>query len=91
MIARLLILPVVAFATAMAACTDPDLAATQAIGAYGFSQPEIVGSFAATFAYCSRDDNWGREFRAIGPTGVPVHGVVCGGLIGKGATLRVLP
>jgi hypothetical protein len=72
------------FAVTLSACSAPETA-TKALQAAGYSDIQING-----YAYfgCSDDDSFHTEFKATGPTGIPVSGVVCSGIV-KGATIRL--
>jgi hypothetical protein len=78
-----LILPVFA-ALALTACSDPE-GARKALQAQGYRDIQITG-----YAYwgCGKDDVYHTGFTAVGPTGVPVIGVVCKGHF-KGSTVRI--
>ena len=67
----------------LAGCTSAD-SATRALESAGYSQIKITGY---QFFGCSEDDSFHTGFTAVGPTGKPVSGVVCGGLL-KGSTIR---
>jgi hypothetical protein len=64
--------------------TDPEGART-ALTQAGYSQIEITGW---RFWGCGREDNVHTGFTAVGPTGVPVEGLVCKGWW-KGNTIRL--
>ncbi|EQB10410.1 hypothetical protein [Novosphingobium lindaniclasticum] len=72
---------------ALAACTDPDVASRNSLAALGFTDIQTEWTFTASFN-CSERDDWARDFTATGVNGQPVSGTVCGGYIGKGATVR---
>jgi hypothetical protein len=55
------------------------------LAAQGYTQVEITG---ARFLGCGREDVYRTGFRAVGPTGIPVKGIVCDGIF-KGATVRL--
>jgi len=67
----------------LCACTAPDTA-TSALDGAGYTDIQITGWRAFS---CSKDDTFSTGFRAKGPTGKSVTGVVCSGLL-KGATIR---
>lgn len=71
----------------LAGCTSSDGAtrATRALDSAGYSQIQITGF---RFFGCGEDDNFRTGFAAVGPTGKPVTGVVCGGFL-KGSTIRL--
>ena len=68
----------------MAGCTQPEKA-TDVLGKAGYSNITITGY--EVFG-CSEDDNFHTGFTAIGPSGQPVNGVVCSGIM-KGSTIRI--
>jgi hypothetical protein len=68
----------------LAACTQPDRA-TEVLEAQGYTDIRITGYDA--FA-CSKDDAFHTGFVAKSPNGRTVKGVVCAGLVFKGATIR---
>lgn len=67
------------------ACSDPTTA-ERALKAAGYT--EIVLSGWGPFAGCGNEDAFATRFSAKGPTGVPVSGVVCSGLL-KSSTIRL--
>ena len=68
-------------------CTN-ESAARKTLKASGYSQIEITGW---SMFGCGKDDGTCTGFRAVGPTGVAVEGVVGCGFWGwqKGGTLRI--
>lgn len=68
------------------ACADPDAASRRALGAMGMT--DVRTSRTWFNLGCSKGDDWARDFTATGPNGQLVSGTVCGGWIGKGATVR---
>lgn len=75
-------------AAPLGGCTDPEVASRHALLGMGMSDVSVHGyEFTAGFN-CSESDDWARNFEALGPTGQPVSGTVCGAYIGKGATVR---
>jgi len=76
-------LMIAAMALALAACTDPEGAKRALIG-MGMNSIEITGW---VWAGCSDNDTFATGFRAVGPSGTPVQGVVCSGWL-KGQTVR---
>jgi len=68
----------------LSGCTSSD-GATRALDSAGYSQIQITGF---RFFGCGEDDNFRTGFAAVGPTGKPVTGVVCGGFL-KGSTIRL--
>ncbi|MCP1376020.1 hypothetical protein [Dyella lutea] len=69
---------------ALTACTDNETAARALHGA-GYSDVQLTGY---RWIGCGKDDDFSTGFKAKGPTGVPVTGVVCSSWFGKGATVR---
>ncbi len=67
----------------LTACSDRD-SALRALSAQGFTNINAGGW--AMFG-CDEKDQFHTSFTATGPTGVPVHGVVCKGFL-KGSTVR---
>lgn len=61
------------------------IGANRALDSAGYSQIQITGF---RFFGCGEDDNFRTGFAAVGPTGKPVTGVVCGGFL-KGSTIRL--
>lgn len=72
-------------ALAMSACTKPESAARQ-LEAAGYTDIQLQGY---DWFNCSKDDAFHDKFTAKGPTGKPVSGVVCNGLLFKGGTIRL--
>lgn len=70
---------------ALAGCTSAD-SATKALQASGYTDVHITGY---RFFGCGEDDWFRTGFRAKGANGQPIEGVVCGGLLFKGNTIRV--
>lgn len=68
-----------------AGCTDADNA-QRVLTAQGYTDIELTGY---SFFGCGQDDFKRTGFRARAPGGQPVEGVVCQGLIFKGATVRM--
>lgn len=69
---------------ALAGCTDTN-GAKQALAQAGYTNVEITGY---TFWGCSDRDTFHTGFKATGPNGHPVKGVVCSGIF-KGKTIRL--
>ena len=67
------------------ACTNPT-DAKRVLEAAGYTNVQILGYDWLNY---SQDDHYHDKFSAIGPTGKPVTGVVCAGLLGKGSTIRI--
>lgn len=76
-------LMMVVAAIALAGCSDSETA-TKALDGAGYTAIRTDG-FALG---CGRDDQFSTGFKASGPTGKPVSGVVCSGWM-KGATIRM--
>lgn len=71
----------------LSACTDED-GARRALNAQGFHDIKTTGyRWWGCDSGKVSDDGWHTGFTAVGPTGVPVSGVVCGGIF-KGNTIR---
>jgi hypothetical protein len=68
-----------------AGCTDKDGAA-DALRKAGYTAIETGGY---SWFGCGKGDDYATKFKAKGPTGVPVSGVVCAGVLGKGKTIRL--
>lgn len=66
-------------------CTKPESAARQ-LEAAGYTDIQLHGY---DWFNCSKDDTFHDKFTAKGPTGKPVSGVVCSGLLFKGGTIRL--
>jgi hypothetical protein len=64
-------------------CTDAEVA-KKALDGAGYTDVQMTGY--EVFA-CSKDDTFHTGFKAKGPTGKPVEGVVCSAWL-KGATIR---
>ncbi|MFE9084871.1 hypothetical protein ACQKKG_08300 [Brevundimonas sp. NPDC003935] len=75
---------IVAAALALSACTAPTQSREVLLDA-GYSNIEIGGY---DWFGCSEDDALRTKFKATGPTGRKVEGVVCAGMFFKGATIR---
>lgn len=58
--------------------------AIKALDAAGYSRVELTGAAW----WCCNGSTFSDGFRAVGPTGVPVEGCVCRGLL-KGSTIRL--
>lgn len=76
-------LTVLLAALMLAGCTDAD-GARKALNGAGYTDIQVGGY--DVFA-CGQDDQYSTEFKAKGPTGKPVQGVVCSGVF-KGSTIR---
>ena len=69
---------------AFTGCIDEDTA-TRALDGAGYTEIELIGY---RLYGCSESDDFATGFKAIGPTGRHVSGVVCSGVL-KGATIRL--
>lgn len=78
------IFAVLAVCVACIACSDGPTA-RRALENMGFTDIEIYGW--GPFAGCGENDTFVTKFRATGPKGNKVNGVVCSGWL-KGATVR---
>ncbi len=65
-------------------CTD-EASSYRVLKSAGYSDVQLTGW--SPFA-CSKDDQFETGFRAKGPTGQPVEGTVCCGLVFKACTIR---
>lgn len=72
-------------ATMLAGCTQTD-DAVRVLESAGYTDVTLEGY---DLFNCSDDDFYKTKFRAKGPNGKPVSGVVCAGLLFKGATVRL--
>ena len=73
-----------ALALALSAGTAPNQSREVLLDA-GYSNIEVGGY---DWFGCSEDDALRTKFKATGPTGRKVEGVVCAGMFFKGATIR---
>jgi hypothetical protein len=67
----------------LSACTNGD-GAVRALEGAGYTNIKITGY---RLTGCHDDDTFRTGFKATGPTGKPVTGVVCSGIF-KGSTIR---
>lgn len=67
----------------LAGCTNND-GASKALANAGYTNVELTGY---SWLSCSDTDQYSTGFKATGPTGKQVEGVVCSGIF-KGATIR---
>lgn len=67
-------------------CRVPADRATQVLEGAGYTQIQLGGR---AWLRCSEDDSLARVFAAKGPTGQPVKGAVCCGLLAKNCTIRL--
>jgi len=65
-------------------CSRPQ-SARRVLDLNGFTQVQTHGYIMYG---CGQGDTFATKFTALSPTGVPVTGVVCEGLL-KGATIRI--
>ena len=72
-------------AVALFGCTQPDHA-RRVLESAGYTEIQMQGY---DWLACSEDDTYHDKFSAKGPNGKPVSGVVCAGLLFKGATIRL--
>jgi hypothetical protein len=77
-----LILPLIV-CLIVAGCSDEGVA-RKALDGAGYTGVQLTGY---EWAGCSGNDTYSTGFKALGPTGKPVVGVVCSGWM-KGATIR---
>lgn len=85
---KLIIIPVLlVLAACQTGCTGDRTEVARVLEEQGYTDIE-VGGF--DMFGCSKDDNTATKFRAKGPTGRSVKGVVCGSFSfwGKGYTVR---
>jgi hypothetical protein len=68
----------------LAGCTRADQA-RDALQSAGYTDIRTGGY---SWFSCSKDDTFSTTFEARGPSGVPVRGAVCSGLL-KGSTIRI--
>ncbi len=73
-----------ASAALLVACSD-EAGTHRVLSAAGYTEVQVDG-FA--LRGCVEDDTFQTAFRATGPTGKPVRGVVCAGWL-KGSTIRL--
>jgi hypothetical protein len=69
----------------LAACTD-EQGATRVLMHEGYKDIRITGY---RFLGCGNDDDYSTGFAATSPSGAPVTGVVCSGLMFKASTVRL--
>jgi hypothetical protein len=73
----------------LAGCTDPE-GSRDVLEAAGYTDVHIVERPNWFVSNCGEHDSYATHFRAKGPTGLGVEGVVCSqGAYGKGATIRI--
>ena len=72
-------------AALLCGCTQPDTA-RRVLADAGYSNVQMHGY---DWFACGKDDTYADKFTATGPSGRQVSGVVCAGLMFKGATVRL--
>lgn len=70
---------------ALSGCTQPENA-RRVVESAGYTNVVMDGY---DWFNCAEDDIYHDKFRATGQNGKPVSGVVCAGLLFKGATIRL--
>jgi hypothetical protein len=70
----------------LTACTPSNETSIRVLEDNGFTSVRL-GGFA--FFGCSEGDSLTMNFEAIGPTGRPVSGVLCCGMVFKSCTVRM--
>lgn len=68
----------------LAGCTD-EKNAYRVLTANGFTDIQMTGY---AWLACSDKDTFSTGFTAKGPTGIPVKGAVCSGMLFKNSTIR---
>lgn len=68
----------------LSGCTD-EKNAYRVLSANGFTDIQMTGY---SWLSCSDKDTFSTGFIAKGPTGIPVKGSVCSGLLFKNSTIR---
>lgn len=68
----------------LSGCTD-EAAAERILKANGFTEIQFTGY---DWLACSSKDTFSTGFTAKGPTGIPVKGAVCSGMLFKNSTIR---
>lgn len=69
---------------ALSGCTD-EPGAERVLKANGFTDIQMTGY---SWLSCSDKDTFSTGFIAKGPTGIPVKGAVCSGMLFKNSTIR---
>ncbi|GEP09858.1 hypothetical protein MGN01_17030 [Methylobacterium gnaphalii] len=73
----------------LAGCNDPD-GARDALDGAGYRDIQIVDRPNWFISNCGEKDTYATHFKALGPTGATVDGVVCStGGWSKGSTIRI--
>jgi hypothetical protein len=83
---KLTVVGLMAVAFGLSGCTVPEDKARAILEANGYTEVRLGGY---SMFGCSEDDDLSTEFSAKGVNGRQVEGVVCSGLVGKGATIRI--
>lgn len=81
---RILLSASIALLLLLPACSD-NSGAVALLEGQGFTDVRPTGH---SFWGCGEGDNVATGFSATSPSGKPVKGVICGGLLFKGATIR---
>lgn len=68
----------------LSGCTD-EAGAERILKANGFTEIQFTGY---SWLSCSDKDTYSTGFIAKGPTGIPVKGAVCSGMLFKNSTIR---
>lgn len=68
----------------LSGCTD-EKNAYRVLSANGFTDIKMTGY---SWLSCSKNDTFSTGFTAKGPTGIPVKGAVCSGILFKNSTIR---
>lgn len=84
------VLGLIAIVTLSGCWMDDPEGAIRVLRSAGYTKIQLTGY---RFTGCSKDDNLHTGFEAVGPTGMPVTGVVCGQFViagwPKGSTIRI--
>ena len=80
-------LAILAAALLVTACADPVPTTRRVLASQGYTDITASNGWFDGFN-CSDSDTWSVSFEATGVNGQRVNGTVCGGYIGKGATVR---
>jgi len=78
------LLLIILAAAIITGCTNK-VEARRALEGAGYTNIQFHGY---AWFMCGKEDTYATSFTATGPTGKPVSGAVCGGLIFKGQTIR---
>ncbi len=82
----IIIIVQITLSLAVQGCTNPE-GAREVLEGAGYTNVKITGWHP--FSCSSEDDMFATGFEAVGPTGKPVQGTVCEGLIFKDSTIRL--